>query len=221
MASGTVGRVIGLVAIIVGWQALASVFPNNLFPFPVEIAALIIELVRGGTVFINVWDTLVRTVLGFIAAMILGVSVGVLLGINETTQRWVLPYLLVGLSISGLSSAAIGMLIFGFSILSHVFATMIAVFPYIAVNVWKGVEDIDADLLDMSQSFDISNHRMLRRVVLPDIAPALFSAYRFGLATSWKIVTVVEVFGSNSGVGHKLIQSYTLQQYSRAWAWGV
>ena len=95
------------------------------------------------------------------------------------------------------------------------------VFPLIAINVWKGVENVDPDLIRMSKAFDVPNSRLLFRMLLPNTAPSLFAAVRLGLATAWKIVTIAEMFSASKGVGHKLIQAYEFVQYDQAWAWAV
>jgi len=219
--SPQIGRVIGIGALFLGWQALSMATPSQIIPSPATIASLIVTLFSEGILLANLLPTLYRTILAFIGAMTVGIGVGILLGINSLSRKWVIPYLLVGLSISGLSTGAVGILLFGYSILSPIFANTVATFPYIAVNVWKGVESLDTDLLDMSRSFNVSTPRTILRLVLPHTAPSLFSAFRFGLASSWKIVTVVEVFGASNGVGYKLIQNYDVYNFQRAWAWGI
>lgn len=214
-------RLFGIVLGIVGWYALASVFPNKLMPYPMETLLLTWELVASGTVFPHLASTLWRTLWGFIGASIIGGTFGIIMGSNRYGRRFVLPYVIAGISIPAIAWAAISTLIFGFSQLTPIMATVAVTFPFISINVWKGVENLDADLLAMSSAFGISNWRLLRRVVLPNASPQLFAGARFGLAISWKIVTIAEIFASSSGIGYKLIQAYSRYQFEKAWAWAV
>lgn len=218
---GVGARAFGILLGLVGWFAVASVFPNELMPFPVETLVLTWDLVSSGTAIEHLADTLWRTLWGFVGAMLLGGAIGVLMGTNAYGRRFFLPYVVAGLSVPAIAWAAITTLVYGFSQLAPITATVAVTFPFIAINVWKGAEDIDADLVSMSQSFDVSNSRLLVRLVLPNAAPHLFSATRFGLAISWKIVTIAEIFASSSGIGYKLIQSYERYQFELAWAWAV
>jgi NitT/TauT family transport system permease protein len=143
------------------------------------------------------------------------------MGSNPFGLKFFIPYIIVGLSIPAIAWAAIGTLVFSFSIWAPVSATVAVTFPFIAINVWKGVENIDSDLVDMSKSFGTSNSRILRRLIIPNAAPELFSGVRFGMAISWKIVTIAEMFSSSSGVGYKLVQAYERYQFERAWAWAI
>lgn len=214
-------RLFGLLLGFLVWMGVAFVFPNQLMPYPDEALGLAWGLIEAGTAWTHLEATIVRTFWGFVGSMIVGVALGVFMGINNYGQYMTTPWVVVGLSIPAIAWAAIATLIFGFSLLSPVTATVLTTYPYIAINVWKGVESIDADLVNMSKAFHISRFRMLFRMILPSAAPFLFSAFRFGLAISWKIVTIAEIFASNSGVGYKLMQAYQLYKFELAWSWAI
>lgn len=216
-----VARAFGIGLGIAAWYGIAAIFPAELMPYPAETLILTWELVVSGIVTTHLLDTLWRTWWGFVGAMVVGVGIGVVMGTNDFGRQFALPYVVAGLSVPAIAWAAVTTLIFGFSELAPITATVAVTFPFIAINVWKGVENIDADLVDMCESFDVSRPRMLRRVIIPNAAPQLFAAVRFGLAISWKIVTIAEIFASSSGIGYKLIQAYTRYQFERAWAWAV
>ena len=46
--------------------------------------------------------------------------------------------------------------------------------------------------------------RVFRHVILPQLAPYVFTAARSGLALIWKIVLVVELLGRSNGVGFQI-----------------
>lgn len=214
-------RVIGVMLGFGAWYALASVFPNELMPYPIETVAFTWELVRTGVAIPHLVATLQRTFWGFLGAMVVGTGIGVLMGTNEYLRRFTFPYVTFGLALPAVVWAAITTLIFGFSELSPITATILVTFPFIALNVWKGAESIDAELIEMSHSFGISNRRLLTRVIVPNAAPQLFSSVRFGLAISWKIVTIAETFAASNGIGYKLVQAYDGYQFELAWAWAL
>lgn len=212
-------RVLGLLAGIGGWYALASVFPNQLMPYPIETIRLMVDLVVNQNALRDVGSTLFLTFWGFLGSLLLGGFVGVVMGVNNFGQKMFTPYVNIGLSIPAVAWAAISTVIFGFSILTPLTATVATTFPFIAINIWKGVEKLEPDLIRMSKSFNVSNLRLIWRLVLPSTAPSLFTASRFGIAISWKIVTLAEVFSSNIGVGTELMTAYQQYRFETAWAW--
>jgi ABC-type nitrate/sulfonate/bicarbonate transport system permease component len=190
-------------------------------PLPHQAVENAWQLVAEGSVWPQLASTLAAMFWGFLGGMVLGIQMGVMMGLSDYQRKFLTPHVVLSLSIPHISWGIAMTLIFGFDILAPVFATILVVFPFVAVSVWKGVENIDGDLLEMSKSFDLSFNRTLRRVVIPNIAPSLFSASRLGLAMSWKTVTITEMFAASSGVGYKIIEAYESIQFERAWAWAI
>ena len=219
--NGWIARAFGVLLFFVGWSAVASVFPMQLMPYPHQALLLTWELVQSGAVWKHLAATLSRMFWGFLGGMLLGIQMGVFMGIDDYQRKFLTPHVVLSLSIPHISWGVAATLIFGYDILAPIVATILVVFPFVAVNVWKGVEDIDGDLIEMSKSFDVSFLRTLRRVLIPNIAPSLFSASRLGLAMSWKAVTITEMFAASTGVGYKIVESYESIQFEAAWAWAV
>lgn len=214
-------RVVGIVLGLASWYIVTAIFPMGLFPGPVTTAEASWELIQSGDVWPHMSATFFRTFLGFVGAAFIGIAFGVIMGINSFGQYFSTPLIVIALSIPGIAWAAITTIIFGFGIAAPVVTTAITVFPYISLRVWKGVETIDIDRIKMSHSFGVSKRRLLRRMILPSIAPALFTAVRFGLAISWKVETQAELFASNSGVGYQAVEMFSRYQYNRAMAWAA
>jgi NitT/TauT family transport system permease protein len=212
-------RVVGVVLGGALWTALATVFPEGLMPYPWEVVRLGVGLFQRGVVFENLAATLYATILGFVGAFLLGGSIGVLMGTTGYGRRFFTPHVIAGLSIPAVAWAAVTTISLGLNVGAPIAASVLTVFPYLTINVWKGVEGIDMDKVHMSQSFGVSNRRIIRRLILPSIAPALFSALRFGMAISWKVVTIAEIFAATRGIGYKLIQAYDYYKFADAWAW--
>lgn len=211
----------GILLGLTGWFALASVFPNQLMPFPQETLRLTWGLIEQGVVWPHLWPTLRRTLLGFIGTMIVGIALGVTMGLNTYGQRLLIPYMIIGFALPAIAWAAITTLIFSFGDLAPIITTVLVAYPVVAINVWKGVENLDSDLIHMSKAFDISRRRIVLRTILPDIAPALFAAIRFGLTMAWGIVTIGEMFATSNGIGVMIIQTYQAFRFQEAWAWAV
>jgi ABC-type nitrate/sulfonate/bicarbonate transport system permease component len=228
LLSDSFARAIGLGIGFVLWSLLASQFPRELLPTPVETIGLAWGLVADGTAWIHISTTFQSLFWAFLFAMILGGTLGILMGLNSYSQNFFTPYVNIGLSIPGLASAAVAFLGFSYGSIppgplrfAPVAAATLTVFPYVAINIWKGVENIDHDLLRMANAFSISRRRILWRVVLPNIAPQIFSAVRFGLAIGWKVTIIAELFAGSAGVGYKLEHAYQVYQYEEAWAWAA
>jgi NitT/TauT family transport system permease protein len=62
---------------------------------------------------------------------------------------------------------------------------------------------------------------MLRKVIIPQLMPYVFSSLRIALSLSWKIALVAEAFGAGDGVGQELINWFQDTRVDMMLAWGV
>jgi NitT/TauT family transport system permease protein len=118
--------------------------------------------------------------------------------------------------------AFVGVIWFGLTeFLVPVFVVVLVVFPYLTVLVWEGMGDIDESLVEMASAFGASEAATWRHVYLPQLRPHLLGAARIGLALSWKLALVAEVFGSSKGVGVAVKYHFESFDSGMVIAWAV
>src|SRR5882762_1862705 len=71
------------------WQSLYSfgAIPDYLFPSPLQVARRLWELGSEGLLWPSIRATLVRMVIGFLVAGLIGLSIGVLMGMSRLVNR--------------------------------------------------------------------------------------------------------------------------------------
>ena len=185
-------RLLGIGLALVLWFVVASVFPNELLPFPLEAAQHTVALGAQQSTWFHVGMTFWRMAWAFGLAMIFGTGLGVVMGATSYWKKFLTPYVVLGLSVPSVAWAAIGFLVFGFSLAAPVLATVAITLPYITVNIWKGVEDLDPDrigLLGFSQGAITSMSALLER---PEL-------YRWVVALNGYLATAHEDAVENAG----------------------
>lgn len=210
---------IAVVGAIAAWYLVASLFPYGLLVFPHEMIAEVLELFQRNLAIPHLTATLSRTLVGFVGATGLGIAVGVIMGLNNFGLEFLTPYVFLALTLPGVAWAAVLTIAMGFGFWTPVAVVSVTAWPFVSLIVWKGVEDIDRDLILMSESFNIPRGRLLLRTIFPNVAPSLFSAIRYGIVISWSIETNAEIFATNNGIGYKIVEAYDAYQYNRAFAW--
>ena len=119
----------------------------------------------------------------------------------------------------GLIWALIAAIIFGNRAIGPWIAIILTTFALVTVNVSEGVRSLPKDLLDMGRAFKVSPLDMQRHVVIPHLAPFLFTGLRFGFSIAWKVTVLTEVFSSSEGIGFEMRTSSQLFRVDEFLTW--
>lgn len=191
----------------------------NILPSPMAVAAVALELGEQGEIDRHLYLTLWRVFAGFALAEILGIAIGTAMGLNPKLETLADGWVMILLTVPSLAYAIFALLAFGLSETAIIVAIAATTLPYVVVNIWGGVKAVDAGLLDMARAFRLRRWTTLRKVVLPQITPYIFSSSRYGIGIAWKIAVVVELMGASRGVGYMLNYSFGLFSMTHVLAW--
>jgi NitT/TauT family transport system permease protein len=165
------------------------------------------------------YQSLRRVFVGSLVAMFLSVAVGIYMGTVVMGERFFQPLVVLGLTIPGLMWALIAVMLFGINEWSPYFAVTVTIFPMLVINIWAGVKALDKELIDMSRVFHFTPWMKISQVIIPQLLPNIFAATRYGLGLAWKVVVVVEMFGTSNGVGYQVMKSYQVFNMEGVIAW--
>jgi NitT/TauT family transport system permease protein len=175
--------------------------------------------IPAGTVFVNFWETLRKTLIGFAGAVVLGIPIGVLMGRYRYAKNFFFDFVYLAANVPLLVYAIVAILIFGLGDTGPAFVVGLLVLPDIALNVAAGVEGVDQRLLEMSRAYGRPGSAALRHIVAPAFAPFLFAAIRNSFASSWKLAALAETFGGTTGVGVQIRTSFQTFSTANLMAW--
>lgn len=198
---------ISALALVVVWQIVASLFfEPQVLPTPVEVGQTLLDIFdvggpRGNSAWYHLWQSLVRVVIAAAVGMSIAVVLGVLMGINDGFEAALSTWLPFWMTVPTVVVVLVTMVIFQFSETAVVVAVVFAATPYATVNTWKGVENVDPALVEMSNAFSVSQASILRHIYLPSMLPSIFGSLRYLFSIVWKIVVLAEVFGMDNGLG--------------------
>jgi NitT/TauT family transport system permease protein len=156
---------------------------------------------------------------GAAVAMIFSVAVGIYMGTVTMGERFFQPLVVIGLTIPGLMWSLIAVMLFGINEIAPYFAVAVTIFPMLVINIWAGVKALDKELMDMSYVFRFTPWMKISQVMVPQLVPNIFAATRYGLGLAWKVVVVVEMFGTSNGVGYQVMKAYQVFNMEGVIAW--
>lgn len=213
-------RYAGYVAFIAIWQVLATyVFEPYQLPGPYAIVQEMWDILRGGDFWENFSATLEHLLIGFALALVIGTAMGIAMGRSDYWDGFFSDYVMLTLTTPGLVFALIAVMIFGLSEIGPIVAIVLTSFPHVTVNVVEGVHAIPSELNDMATAYGVDRRTRLRNVVIPAIAPFLFTAVRYGFAIAWKITALTELFGGSAGIGRQMRVEFQLFSVPGVLAW--
>jgi NitT/TauT family transport system permease protein len=210
-----------------GWITFVAawVFASNvlLTPFVLPTPSAVLDTMWGiatsGELFEHFQWSLMKILVGFGCAVLLGLPIGYLMGSSRWWKSFFhLPVTVAG-NVPGITYAVMALVIFGISPGGPILAVALISMPYVAYNVAGGVEGIDRGLVNMSEAFGRSRKEIVRHVVVPSVVPFVFAGVRLSFAIAWKVEALTEVFGSSNGVGFMIRHSYDQFSVTDMLAW--
>src|ERR1700742_4457541 len=141
-----------LLGTVVIWELACIVLrvPSFVLPRPSAVAVTLYD--RLGPIVDNSWMTLVRTLFGFVIAVVLGVLLGVAIGSSRLIYRGLYPVLIGFNSIPKVAVVPVFVIWFGVGTVPAVLTAFLVSFFPIAVNVATGLATIEPELLDVMGS---------------------------------------------------------------------
>jgi NitT/TauT family transport system permease protein len=217
MVPGALTLAVGIVV----WEMVSLFFPPIFFPGPAVLLRRMIGIYSDPASYPVVGVTLLRIVEGFLISMLIGTALGLLMGLRRGIEIFFDSWIMVLLAFPAICWAFLSVLWFGISQAAAIFTIVLIVFPFVAINIWAGAKAMDADLIHMGEVYKADRSLMLRKVLIPQLMPFVFSSLRIALSLSWKIALVAEAFGTGSGVGQQLIYWFQDTRVDMMLAWGV
>jgi NitT/TauT family transport system permease protein len=205
---------VGFILILAVWTAGATLVARNrqdlapkvreqLYPTPSQILAAAREL-PPSTIAANVGRSSERVLLGFLAAALLALPFGFAIGRSKLFAQALEPAndFLRYLPVAGFSSLAIFLL--GTGDVSAVAVVFMGTVFHLVVATADVVRRVPQAYTDLGETIGLGKLQRLLRIVLPASSPAVFDNLRIAVGWAWSYVTLAEIMGTDSGLGHAI-----------------
>jgi len=196
--------ILSLLAFLAIWQGLAVYLNSNTLPTPGAVAKVFWQDCLSGQLPFHLGITLLRLVVSFTIAMLLGCAIGIVLGRNKKLDAFFDNWLVIFLNIPALVTIILCYVWFGLVESAAILAVVINKLPNVIVTIREGTRTLDQDLLDMARCYRFGKRKTLVHVIWPQLHPFVMGTTRSGLALIWKIILVVELLGRSNGMGYQL-----------------
>lgn len=199
-----------LLAFLLLWEILPrEQIINPLFTsYPSAIWPTFLEMLKTTpqqpSILIHTWSTLVATVIGFTAAMVIGTVMAAALWWWNYLYKVLDPYLVVANAMPKTAFVPIFYVWLGATL--SIYGMSLAISLFITVlMIYSGFQGVDLNKIKLAQTFGASKSQILTKVVLPGSVPTFIAALKVNAGLSLVGVIVGEFQSASSGLGY-LIQ---------------
>lgn len=192
-----------IAAALAVWEFAARRFGDPLFMAPPSrVVSALFQLARQQEIRAAVGLTCWELVAALALSVIIGLTLGLLVGLNRFTRGSVYPVILLLYAIPQATILPLFVLAFGIGAPSKIaFGVSHGIFPVI-LTVAAGAQNIDPLLLTSARSMGASRRQILASIVFPHMLPSFFTGLRLGMTAVLFGVLLAELYVSQSGVGH-------------------
>jgi putative hydroxymethylpyrimidine transport system permease protein len=155
----------------------------------------------------NGWVTLQEVIGGFAISLAAGVGFAVVLHLSPALRRALYPLLVASQTVPIIVVAPILVVWFGFGIGPKLAIIALICFFPITVNTLDGLRSVDPEAVKLMRTLDAGRATILRRLELPSSLPFLFSGAKIAVAVAVIGAVFGEWAGSDSGLGHLMLES--------------
>ncbi len=154
------------------------------------------------------WGTSLQAfVIGYGLACILGVAVGLLMGRFRLAEWSLNPYLTILLTAPMVALIPVFIIIFGFTLAARAAIVFSFSFVYVAINAFAGSKAVPRELVEMSDSFGLTEWQRFRWIVVRSAAPLIMTGLRLGFGRATIGMLLSEMLLLAVGIGGRLIES--------------
>lgn len=200
---------LGVLLAIGAWQLASMIGPLAESPMPSagEAITAMFHLLTTVELWLSTLDTLVIAVLGLLAAIVIGVALGIAIGSSPLIMHATRVIVEFFKPIPPIVVLPIVVLVLGPTPAMGIFLVIIGCTIAIAVQTAAGVFDTDPVRMATGETFGLSRQEVLRRIVLPSALPYIGTAVRVAAPTSLIVAVVAGLLGGGPGLGQSLLQA--------------
>jgi NitT/TauT family transport system permease protein len=210
-----------LVIFALAWEALSRLspalgIPPFAFPSLATIARSLATISPS-----DVAVTLARVIAALMASFLFGVGVAVLMYLWPSFERYGRPLVRLLMAIPVISWILFAVLWFKGVELRIVFVLVATCAPVFVVDTLDGMRGVPLELRQMLRSFRPTSWQFFRKLMLPAVLPTIFTSWKITLSLAVRVVTIAELVGAVTGIGHQLNVAQELFSVADIFAWTV
>ena len=198
------------VVLIVAWWYVAKLTVEsgnyNYLSSPAEILRIFPDVWNRDRIMTDAVPSVVRLLVGFAIAGVIGVTAGVLIGSSPKLRAFTEPVLEFFRAIPPPVLVPVLILFAGLDSTMKVSVIISGCIWPVLLNTVEGVRAVDPVLADTCRSYGIGGATRLRTLVLRSASPQIMAGLRQALSVAIILMVISEMVAASSGLGFTIVQ---------------
>lgn len=212
---------ISLLIFATAWEALSHIAPYLGIP-PFAIPSL---LTIGERLFaitpIDIAVTLARVIGALIVSFVLGIAMAMAMYRSHALHDYLRPMVRILMAVPVISWVLFAVLWFPGVEFRIAFVLVVVCGPVFLVDALDAMYAVPRELRQMIRSFRPTTWQFFIKLMLPAIVPSLFTSSKVNISLAIRVVTIAELVGAVTGIGHQLEVAEELFSVADVFAWTV
>ena len=220
-ASGTFSRqsLISLIVFLAVWEMMSHFAPALGIPaFALPSLARIAQSLTGITPM-DVIVTVARVIGALVLSFLLALFLGTAMYRSERLESYLHPMIRLFMAVPVVSWILFAVLWFRGVEFRIAFVLIAVCGPVFLVDALDGMRGVSRELRGMMRSFRPTAVQYFTKLMFPAILPILITSWKINLSLAIRVVTIAELVGAVTGIGHQLAVAQELFSVADVFAW--
>ncbi len=196
------------------WYGLTArgILPPIFLPPPADVARVIWDLLRDGSLPAHVGASLGRVLVGLVVSVPLGIGLGMAMGLSRGLARAVEPVASFLNSLSGIAWLPLAITWFGIGWVSVTFILWNTIFFLVLFNTLVGVRAVPKLFEQGLLTLGGTRWHIIFQVLLPGALPSIVTGIRMSMGFGWRAILAAEMISSTNGLGFLIYNAANFHQ---------
>ena len=211
--------IVSLAVLAALWEALSHAAPALGIPAFAVPSFLRIARSLAAVTPLDVAVTLARVIGALFVSFALGLAAAMAMYVSERLDRHVRPLVRLLMAVPVVSWILFAVLWFRSVEFRIGFVLVVVCAPVFLVDALDAMRGVPKELRQMIRSFRPTRIDYFRKLMLLAILPTLFTSWKINLSLAIRVVTIAELVGAVTGIGHRLSVAQELFSVADVFAW--
>jgi NitT/TauT family transport system permease protein len=213
--------IVSLLVFAACWQALSYLSPYlGIPPFAVPSLVRIAQRIVVITP-LDVAVTLARVIGALVASFVLGLAAAMAMYRSKVLDDYLHPMIRILMAVPVVSWILFAVLWFPGVEFRIGFVLVVVCGPVFLVDTLDAMRNVPRELRQMMRSFRPTTLQFFVKLMLPAIVPTIFTSWKVNISLAIRVVTIAELVGAVTGIGHQLSVAQELFSVADVFAWTI